>query len=228
MREIERLQEEIDGLVDQLIRGWTERIHYRVAVPTDCAHINCKCVAATEARAQTITHAGLLDQLKLFQQQGDPGPRDGAERGAPNKPGSRPPGNMKGFHLLDEISVEIMSFGQECAERAGYGPDVALVSVAGNLGNIRRLSTSAYDRDELLAYDIRNRLRGWVRRCRLALAHDQPDEMLADTVCGECGGGLAVGRGAETDVRCVGTPEQPPCGVRYGRQDWVALLEAQQ
>ncbi|MFD8117065.1 hypothetical protein [Streptomyces microflavus] len=216
------LCEEISDLVKQLNRGWREKVHYRINIT-----LKNEMGVTTEERAKTVAHPGLLAQLKEFEQNGDNGPRDGAERSAPNKPGSRPPGNMRGFHLLDEISVEVIRFTEDCYLNLSGPAENALCSVDELLDQLQRMAFNYADTQPEMVEEIRVRLRKWVRTCRLALSHDLRETMLADTVCGECGGALAVGKGEVTDVRCIGTPEAPSCGLRYKREDWLALLEAQ-
>jgi len=78
---------------------------------------------------------------------------------------------------------------------------------------------------------VADRADEWVKSARLLLGYEVRSVMLADTVCGVCGGALSVPRDASGDVVCVGLPyddpqeAQQPCGAVYRRLDWPDLVE---
>lgn len=214
-----------------LVKGWDESIDYRVKIWLHhewCANrepgvvVECECPTVFENRAKTINHDGYLTQLRNFAEEGDSGPASTAERMPPNKPGSRPPGRMQGFNLLDEITSEAYSLADRVMAEIGMDATYVLVDL-NNL--LARLAIEARKREETIptiTRDIRDAFRKWVRDARKVLSYDLPEQMLADTVCGECGGGLAASTGS---VRCAGTPASAPCGTVYDKHTWVSLLQ---
>jgi hypothetical protein len=204
--DIQRYAESITALTV----GWNERIEYVVSI---CGN--------REARAKTIRHDGLLAQLKAASTS-KPVAGAKSERGAPNKPASRPPGNMAPLNLIDTIYEEAQYLHDEiwCTvkgvppvvhEQAAYIHHLGiLVAQAGEYPELVRNASSA--------------ARSWVTRAKVMLGHQRPTVMLADKVCGECGGALSVADDASTDVKCAGTPDSSPCGVIYRQEEWVAML----
>lgn len=79
----------------------------------------------------------------------------------------------------------------------------------------------AYD----LVVKIRRDLEALVRQARVTLGYEAPQRILADTVCGNCGGALRVASDAQSDVKCAGTESEPPCGTVYKRWEWMELLK---
>jgi hypothetical protein len=227
------MTDEIQANYELLVRGWTESIDYRVKIAVHnpgCANkeegveIECACPTVVENRAKGIKHAGLLEQLRSFALDGDPGHRDECERGAPNKPGSRPPGMMAGFHLLDEITCEANMLYDQVLIDIGNHREYALISFPGVLSRMVRVSQDCEQGRPETVRAIREGFRKWVKDARRVLSHEERASLLADTVCGECGGGLAAYR---TTVKCIGSPDTPSCGVVYGKDDWLDLLGQQ-
>ncbi|MEU3052247.1 hypothetical protein [Streptomyces griseus] len=222
--------DEIQANYDLLVRGWIESIDYRVKIPIHnegCANkeegveIECACPTVIENRAKGIKHAGLLEQLRSFALDGDPGHRDDCERGAPNKPGSRPPGMMAGFNLLDEITCEANMLYDQVLIDIGNHRELALVAFPGVLSRMTRVAQDCEQSKPDTVREIRMHFAKWVRDARKVLSHDERASLLANTLCGECGGGLAAYRDT---VKCIGTPEASSCGVVYGKEDWLDLL----
>lgn len=75
-----------------------------------------------------------------------------------------------------------------------------------------------------LVHELAGSARKWVNKGRIMLGYQKPHVQLQSTVCGECGGALAVASDASSDVRCVGTPTDPACGHVYRRENWLELL----
>jgi hypothetical protein len=70
----------------------------------------------------------------------------------------------------------------------------------------------------------------WVDLARRTLKITVQETIFDKIVCGNCGGGLATpaGNRGDHDVRCVGTPTDPPCGETYPPGEWLRLYEDQQ
>ncbi|MFF8831354.1 hypothetical protein [Streptomyces sp. NPDC015131] len=204
---------EIEQNVALLVNGWEERIEYRVKVS-----------GQLEERANTVRMAGLLEQLRKHTGTTQNGR---AERGSPNKPGSRPPGSTTGFMLLDEITAEAGYWTDRVLIERGLDRTWALRPMPDLLLFMRDETRRLEETHPGLVADIAAATRAWVRDARRLLSLDARTVMIAGTVCGECGGGLAVADDASTAVRCIGHPGTAACGVRYERHEWLGLLEAQ-
>lgn len=207
------LVRDIERNVILLRDGWEEKVEHRVRVN---GHL--------EARANTVRMAGLLDQLREYAIDGDPGPDNRAQRGSPNKAGSRPPGRVGGFILLDEINSEAEYWAERLLRETGR--ELSVMPAPAHLGVLLDECRRLEETHPGLVGDVAAATREWVRKARKLLAHDDGQVMFAGTVCGDCGGGLAVQREAATAtaVRCVGGPEAQGCGARYEREQWLELL----
>jgi hypothetical protein len=99
--------------------------------------------------------------------------------------------------------------------------------------NLHREAESLEHVHPMFVAKVANKADRWVKDARLMLGYETRTVMLADTVCGECGGALSVPRDASGDVVCMGKPyddptkAEQPCGTTYSRWDWVELLEGQ-
>lgn len=208
---------EIEHDVVLLKEGWDERIEFRVCVGGEF-----------EIRVNTVRMAGLLDQLRNYSRDGDPGPASGAQRGSPNKAGSRPPGRVGGFVLLDEITCEAAYWLDRILTVTGQDRTQGLKAMPGLLDAIVLECQRIEDTNPGLVADVACVTREWVRRARFLLAHEPGTAMFAGTVCGDCGGALAVSRDAAsaTSVRCIGGPAVAGCGRRYERGQWLDLYRA--
>lgn len=208
---------EIEHNVSLLRDGWDERVEYRVRINGEF-----------EDRANTVRMAGLLAQLKTYADDGDPGPANGAQRGSPNRGGSRPPGAVGGFLLLDEITGEINSWADRLLSETGEDRTLALGSVGEVLAQIVYECQRLEETHPGLVKDVADATRQWVIRARRLLAHDQGQVLFQGSSCGDCGGALAVAREAATAtaVRCVGDGFGGGCGMRYERDQWMDLYRA--
>ncbi|AZM51786.1 hypothetical protein DMA15_03640 [Streptomyces sp. WAC 01529] len=231
----------IADLVRQLVSGWEERIEYQVPVtqhvtlcqirrssmpPGRRRHHECECPAAVEARARTLQLPSLIVQLQ--EAVTEPVSKAGGDGiGAIDRPHSNPPGNGEALALLLTIRADAHDYYD--ALRAvlypGHGErkGVTVLSALRAIPDWCAMAGEAGHDD--LVYGIKEDLRKRVRTARIILGYDSPMAMLADVLCGDCGGALIVAGDASTDVRCIGTPEAAPCGTKYFRWDWIKLLE---
>lgn len=212
-----------------LTHGWQEKIEYKVPVTyhtTGCEqNVGCTCPVTNEARARTVKHPGLLNQLEEFQQHrdSDRGPR--AERGAPHAGGSRPPGELGGFLTLDEIVAEVYTVVDRVLDEGGRDRSYAACSIRDVLNGLAyQMEQIERDRPDLV-HDIIRATDRWVAKAKASLRLTVASATLADTVCGNCGGGLVVAWDNSTDVACAGTPAAPPCGETYPMSEWLSLYE---
>ena len=132
---------------------------------------------------------------------------------------------MAGFFTLDEITCDAyMSLDLIMTEA---GRDRTWLSAPlktvfeGLTYQVQQFAEARPD----LARDTLKLTDKWVRQARAALRVTVSDAQFGSTVCGNCGGGLSVAWDNSSDVRCVGTPETPPCGETYPMSEWVALYE---
>lgn len=176
-------------------------------------------------------HEPLLAQLgfeALVQRTGEPNLGSN-----PNKAGSRPPGNAAPLNLLHNIKEQahqllcegIRLQGMEAVDAWRHRKVVAV------LKNLHAEVLELEHVHPMFVCKVANKADTWVKDARLMLGYEVRHTMLADTVCGCCGGALSVPRDASGDVVCVGLPDsnpenaQEPCGMKYSRWDWPDLLE---
>lgn len=225
--------ERIDKNCTLLGSGWKERVDYTIPVTYHkkeiCQPQNkpCGCPLENEKRTKYVNRESLLEQLRLYNQNRDTDRNPKAERGAPRvKTAGKPPGDVTGFLTLDEITVDAYSTLDRIFEEAGrdrmYLVDRSLKGVFNGLTyQVTQFIESRPD----LARDILKATDKWVRQAKAALRMTVSDAMFGDTVCGNCGGGLKVAWDNSSDVTCIGTPTDPPCGETYPMSEWVALYE---
>lgn len=226
--EIARIEENIK----QLTTGWQEKIEYDKPVKYHqggCADgTGCACPVVNEKRSKYIRHKPLLEQLREYARHVDLGAEPQAERGSPNKSGSKPPASMAGFHALDEIHIEAYSLTDRVMRESGrsktFGVDYKkLAAMLDQLPYQCRQIVTDYPH---LVGDILAATGKWVDMAKRVLGFKTSEVMFRDTVCGECGGALLVGRDPnKTDVRCGGTPSTPSCGTKYPMSQWLELYE---
>lgn len=208
----------IEENVDLLTKGWREKVEYTKPVDYGDQGI------IKEWRVKHVWRPGLIEQLQEYAKFADTGAEPKAERGVPGKQKSRPPANMAGFHLLDEITVEAYTLADRISQEGGRSSSISTWALRDVLNTLPYQCRQIGEGD--LADDIAHSVHTWVDKAQRVLGLKTSESMFADTVCGDCGGGLAVGRDPRrTDVRCCGTPSAPPCGKRYGPADWLKLYE---
>lgn len=218
--------------VDLLIAGWQERIQFKVPVAYHRAHCDrdvlsseCDCPVVHEKRTRTLKRAGLIEQLREFQQNKDVNREPKSERNPPRvkKPKLMP--ELNGFLVLDEIVCDVFMTCDRIMEEVGRDRTIASQPVEQVLSSmvyqLPHFAESRPDQARLFAQATGK----WVAAAKRALNVTVSDAQFGDTVCGNCGGGLAVAWDNNSDVRCVGTPQEPPCGETYPMSEWVALYE---
>lgn len=208
--------ERIIELYSHLIHGWDEYVEWHERI------ITLKGDIILEARAKHVRQAGLIPQLQAAIGVKSSGNRQG---GSSNKPGSRPLINMAALDLLDEIGVGAQTWHDrlydELYDNHVVGNNRRINHV---LANIVPMCERLQHVKPSLTHGVLKDANRWTKRARVLLGYDKPLVMLRDTVCGECGGALAVATDASTDVKCVGTPEDSPCGVIYPRFRWLEMV----
>lgn len=195
------------SIVGQHVDGWRERVEYGVVIN-----------GRAEARAKTVKQDPLLAQLKAavhaFRM------RESSEIGPAAKIVSPHPGNLEASDLLHRIEdyahtarkAMLSGLGQKERRKHALPTTLrSLVSLAAELG------------DEDYTSAVTASLRAHARQARLILGYDRPMVMLEGCVCGDCGGALVVATDAQSDVRCIGKPEEPSCRRIYYRWQWMEL-----
>lgn len=226
--EARKVIEHIEENCKLLYFGWYERVEYKVTVPiheAGCQSVGCECPRATESRARQDQRPGLLQQLQEFQKHKDVDRNPKAARGAPRvkKPKSHP--ELKGFFTLDEITCEAYMLLDRIYEEAGRDRLMLSSPLKHVLQGVPYQVGQFVESRPDLADQILRATDKWVRQARSALNIAVSDAMFGDTVCGNCGGGLAIAWDNDSDVRCVGKPSAPSCGHTYPMSEWVALYE---
>jgi ribosomal protein S27E len=196
--------------IRQLTQSWQEHIEYGVMINQH-----------PERRGRTITHPSLLDQLDAASKIRAAGQRGGGS----SRPGPRMPGNAAALLLASEIRGEAVALHDELHLVRFEPEERPLPRHRHTKELVAGLSVLCHAEPCDEVEEVAKAARSWVHRARLLLGHDAPTSALRDTVCGECGGALVVAADASTAVRCAGTPDVPPCGVRYERHDWIRLAE---
>lgn len=232
----------IASLVGQLADGWEERIEYHVNIkrhislcviwqsamtPARRKHYECACPVTTEERAKTVQCASLIDQLQ--EAVTEPVSGNGGDGASGDKPHSNAPGNQEALGKLQEIKSR--AFEWYWRLHGALYPEhqdsrtLTAVSALRTLPDWCAIATDSEMYD--LVRDVKEDLRKAVRSARFILGYDVPYKMLAESLCGECGGALIVADDASSDVRCIGTPEAAPCGKKYYRWQWIELLDGE-
>ncbi|MCX4912830.1 hypothetical protein [Streptomyces sp. NBC_00687] len=149
----------------------------------------------------------------------------GGDGASGDKPHSNPPGNQEALDLLMAIKADAASCFAALREHLYPTHPQRAVDTVTALRTLPDWCAMAGGAE--VAGNVREVLRKHVRTARIVLGYDTRQHMLADTVCGDCGGALIVADDASTDVRCIGSPDTPPCGTRYYRWQWIDLLEGE-
>ncbi|GGR51830.1 hypothetical protein [Streptomyces roseolus] len=224
---LERLRENCATLGD----GYRERVEYKLPVKyhdkdTCTGGAECACPVREENRTRLVRRSGLLEQLREFQKNRDTDRNPKAARGAPRiKTAGRPPGDVTGFLALDEITCDAYMSLDLIFIEAGRDRTWLSAPLKGVFQGLPYQVAQFIDARPDLAHDTLKLTDKWVRQAKSALRVNASDAMFGDTVCGNCGGGLSITWDNSSDVRCVGTPETPPCGETYPMSEWVALYE---
>ena len=199
---------DVRSSIDALTRGFSESVEYAVEV-------NGK----REARRTTRRHEGLIAQLEL---NSTTPLQSRVGGGGGGKPGSRPPINQVYADMVDTIHEQALIAHALLARDDDPVPIVLGVI----LENLRLMVMTEYATKAHECGTVARMLNKWVHDARVLLGYESRKVVLADTVCGQCGGTLVVAIDATSDVRCVGTEEGDPCGMVYSRLEWVSLLHS--
>lgn len=193
---------ELSNQVSILCDGWSERREFAV-----------RAGLTTEVRIESVTHPGLLVQLRTLTH---PIVRAKQEGGSGGKAGTKPPGAFEAASLIDEVGRYAHSVRVDwCPEREPLRTTVGRTLLL--------LQHTARMRTEVEVRDVSWHLKGFVRQARVVVGHDVPTRAFADTVCGNCGGELRVPMDGAGPVFCAGKPSASACGTKYGRNDWIRL-----
>ncbi|MGW6257634.1 hypothetical protein [Streptomyces sp. NPDC055085] len=194
----------INEHIDKLTVGWLERIEYAVKIGDNI-----------EKRSNIRWFKALIDQLE---EEATTSLAYRSGGGNPNKSSSRPPINVQYSEMVDTIH-EQAQLAYDLVERDGHDPSWPLRTLLHELKHsVQRNEGSQH------ANSATRMVSHWVYQARIALGYESRIVRLTDTVCGQCGGTLAVAADASTEVRCIGTFGALPCGTTYPQESWADLL----
>ena len=224
------LVQKIEENCELLTKGWSEKVDY--SVPVVYHRVGCRrsgvcqdCEVKTERRSKQVSHPGLLKQLKEYQKSCDTNRNPQAARGAPRVKTPKMHPELRGFFTLDEITCDAYSTLDRVYEEGGRDRGELALPIRNVFeGLTYQVAQFAEERPDL-ARQVMKATDKWVAQARQALNHSVSDAMFADTVCGNCGGGLTVAWDNSSDVKCVGTPSAAPCGETYPMSEWLNLYE---
>lgn len=228
--EYEVLLERLKNNCDLLALGWDEMVTYKVTQKihqsTDHIGKECDCPTGQKERVKYVRRPGLLDQLREYQRNKDVDRNPKAARGAPRVKTPKTHPELAGFLTLDEITCDAYSKLDRIFEEAGrdrmYFVDRNFHSVINGLPyQVQQYIEARPD----LARETLKLSERWVRQAKATLKMTVDDAMFEGVVCENCGGALAVAWDNQSDVRCIGSPADPPCGHTYPMSEWVALYE---
>jgi hypothetical protein len=196
---------------------------------TEEVTVTVKSGKSTRKATKNERFPGLLAQLRW--RASDPfASKQGGPTNNPNKSVSRPPVNQSMLDLVDTIDEQCDRMVMWLRERITVVVQPGRTqfrSPEAKLSEIRVMCGSSSLKDAEIAQVLQS-LTAMVSRCREMLGHDCRRVMLADMVCGTCGGALSVAQDASTDVECIGTPKSGPCGVTYARTEWLRIMREQE
>jgi hypothetical protein len=225
-----------------LYDGYYENVEFQVDVAYhrgDCKYHgkstlvkdDCKCPVVREKRNKRLKRDALLKQLQEYQQNADVDRNPKAARGAPRVKTPKMHPELRGFFALDEITSEVYRCVDRWLDEAGrdrtWASQPVKAVLMGLAGQVAHFAEAQPD----LVVTVDRRVERWVAMARRALKITVADSIFDGSVCGNCGGGLATGHdpaGDMTMIRCVGTPETPPCGDGYPMGEWLKIYESRQ
>ena len=222
-----------------LYSGYQEKVEYTLPVAchkADCRHYgktthpreDCLCPVTNEQRVRNVNRPGYIDQLHRFGENKDTDRQPKAERGAPRvKVAGRPPGDLGGFFALDELTCDILSTIDKALDEVGRDRTWASSPIHQVLAGLATQVSYFADTRPDVAREIDIKVKGWVDSCRSTLKISTSEGIFDSVTCGNCGGALASpwGNRGETDVRCIGSPSEEPCGETYPVTEWLRLYE---
>lgn len=220
--------------------GYNESVDYSLPVgyhSGGCPHTaatgkvmgDCKptCRVVNERRTRNIRRKSLLEQLQDYQANKDVDRNPKAARGAPRVKTPKMHPELAGFFALDEIVTDIYSTIDRAMAESGRDRNWVSSPTKYILAGLANQMTYLLDDHADIVREVDRKLTGWVATARRTLKITVADAIFDGMVCGNCGGGLASPNGnrGEASVRCVGTPDEPPCGHEYPMSDWLSLYE---
>lgn len=219
--------ENVEYAVDVAYHRGTCPYHGKSTLPKT----DCECPIVREQRNRRVKRKGLLEQLQEYQANKDVDRNLKAARGAPRVKTPKMHPELAGFFALDEIMADIFSQVDRWLEEADRDRTWAsqpvkliLMGLAGQVGHFAEARPD-------LARTVDRRVARWVGSARSALKITVADSIFDGAVCGNCSGGLSTGHDGNGDmrvIRCVGTPETPPCGESYPITEWLKIYEGRQ
>lgn len=219
----------IDDNCKLLASGYSERVEYKASLVYHRAicskGTDCDCPRVIEDRVRRINRPSLIAQLKEWQQNCDVDRNPKAARGAPRVKTPRMHPELRGFFTLDEITCEAYTLFDRILEEGGRDRSFASAPIEYVINGMAYQMTHIIESHPDLAQQLLKSTGKWVAQAKAALNQTVSDAMLGETVCGNCGGGLSVAWDNSSDVRCVGSPSEPPCGETYPMSEWVTLYE---
>ena len=235
--ETKKLLRQLEEDCNILGRGYDEKVEYRVPVAyhrDTCpirhkAKTTCECPVVNEARVRWMKRPGLLGQLKAFQENKDVDRNPKAARGAPRvkKPKMHP--ELAGLFALDEICADAYTVMDKILEEGGRDRSWVSQPVALAIEGLPGQVVHFAERRPDLVASAASAASAWRRKAEGVLRIAVSDSIFEGRVCGNCGGGLAVPSAidGESEVRCIGTGVEPPCGVTYPVSEWVRLAKGE-
>jgi hypothetical protein len=218
--------------------GYEEKVDYTVAVAYHrdrCHHFaksttpkyDCECPTVNEARVKRVRRPSLLEQLQDFAANRDTDRNPKSERGAPRVKTPKCHKELAGFFAYDEIVSDIYSVVDRALDDVGFDRAWAAMPVRPVLMGLSRVVGQFAEAWPDVARTLDSSTRRWVDSARSTLRISTSDSIFDSVTCGNCGGGLASpwGNRGETEVRCVGTLADPPCGHTYPASEWITLYE---
>lgn len=235
------MSNETKGMLDRveancklLWKGWREKVEYKIPVKyhdkeTCAIHrvraATCECPVENESRTRSVNREGLIQQLREYTKNVDADLNPKAARGAPRVKTPKLHPEMAGFLTLDEITCEAYTLLDRVFEEAGRDRTWLAQPIESMfMGLTYQVGQFGEERPDL-AREVAKATDRWVAMAKTTLKLTVSDAMFGDMVCGNCGGGLAVAWDNSSEVRCIGAPDEPPCGETYPMSEWVSLYE---
>ncbi|MFD4474666.1 hypothetical protein ACFWPU_00915 [Streptomyces sp. NPDC058471] len=209
--------------------GWNDRVEYEQAIKyhtTECDTLGgCDCPTKNEKRAREVKRPGLLEQLKEYQQNKDVNRNPKAARGAPKIKTPKMHPELNGYLTLDEITCDAYMTLDRVLEEAGRDRLWLAQSLKGVFQGLHYQVAQFSETHPDLVHEVDKALNRWINQAKTTLHMTVADAMFANMVCENCNGALAIAWDNSTDIRCIGSPSDPPCGHTYPRSEWITLYE---
>jgi len=228
---IDRLTENCEGLA----KGYTEEVEQTVKVAyhsRECKYVgtapkDCSCPVMNEKRTRRVPRKPLLEQLEEWQANCEPSRLPKAERGAPRVKTPKLHPELRGLLTLDEIVTDAYRVIDRALEEVGRDRTWTAQKATTMIGGLPMQAVYFVDEYPDVVRRLIRKTSTWLRSARSTLMITTGESIFDKVVCGNCGGGLSspYGNRGEDAVRCVGSPESPPCGETYPPSEWITLYE---